>query len=110
MNSASEVYIYYNRLLFCIYNEENSESIYIANHAKLIVLGKNIITLDVLSDGKPKVVNFCNIFYTPELEYNLLLVNIIKKVSYSILAKKGKMIVFDNKNNVAFKITRFENS
>lgn len=69
-------------------------------------MGKGIITLDVLVDGKSEVVNFYNVLHALELEYNLLLVGTIEKAGYSILAKKEKMIVFDNKDNVVFEATR----
>lgn len=49
--------------------------------------------------------NFYNIFYNPNLEYNHLLVNIIKKVSYLIFAKKGEIKIFDHKNNIILKTT-----
>ena len=73
-------------------------------------MGKGTVTLDVLVDGKLEVVNFCNIFYAPDLEYNLLLVGTIEKAGNSILAKKGKMTVFDNKENVALEATRIGTS
>ena len=57
-----------------------------------------------------EVVNFCNVFHAPELEYNLLSVGIIEKAGYSILAKKGKMTGFDDKDNVALEATRIGTS
>ena len=68
LDSASEVHIYFNRLLFSIYNKKNSPPIRIANYAELVVLTKGMVTFDVLVDGKPEVINFCNVFYTPKLE------------------------------------------
>ena len=67
-------------------------------------------TLDVLIDGKPEVVNFCNIFYAPELEYNLLSVGTIKKACYLIFVKKRKIIVSDDKDNFALKATKIGTS
>ena len=43
-------------------------------------MGKGMVTLDVLGDGKPEVVNFCNVFHAPELEHNLLSVSTIVEV------------------------------
>ena len=110
LDSALEIYMYYDRLLFSIYNEENSPLVCTTDHAELVVLGKGTVTLDVLVNGKPEVVNFCNVFYAPDLKYNLLSVGTIEKASYSILAKKEKMTVFDDKDNVAFEATRIGTS
>lgn len=106
LDSAAEVYMCYDRLLFSTYNKESSLPLYIADYTELKVLGKGMVTLDILIDGKLKFVNFCNILHVPELEYNLFFVGIIEKASYLILAKKGKMRVFDDKNNVAFEAIR----
>ncbi len=106
LDSASEVHMCYNKLLFSTYNKENSPPVRTADHAELIVLEKGTVTLDLLVDGKPEVVNFCNIFYTPELKYNLLSVGTIERAGYSILAQKRKMTVFDDKDNVALEATR----
>ncbi len=40
---------------------KDSPPVRTANHAELVVLGKGTVTLDVLVDGKPEVVNFCNV-------------------------------------------------
>ena len=81
------------------------------DHAELEVLGKGIVPLDVLVDGKQEVVNFCKyVFHAPELEYNLLSVSTIEKSGYLILAKKGKMTVLDNEDNVALEATRIRTS
>ena len=110
LDSALEVHICYNILLFNTYNEENLLLVHTADQAKLIILGKGMVTLDVLVNGKPKVVNFCNVLYALELEYNLLPVDIIKKAGYLIIAIKDKMSVFDNKDNVIFEATRIRTS
>ena len=60
----------------------------------------------MLVDGKQEVINFCNVFHAPELEYNLLSVGTIEKAGYLILVKKGEMTVFDDKDNVALEATR----
>lgn len=73
-------------------------------------MGKGIALFDILVDGKSKVVNFCNVTYTLKLEYNLLLIVIIKKANYLILAKTGKITIFDDKENIALKATRIETS
>lgn len=91
-----------NKLLFSVYNKRNSPPIYTADYSELKVLGKGMVTLNMLLDSKFKVVNFYNIFYVLELEYNFFSVTIIKKASYLILAKKVKIRVFDKKNNVTF--------
>lgn len=90
LDSALKVNMYYDRLLFSIYNEKDLLFIYTVDHTKLRVLNKGTVTFDVLVNGKPEVINFCNIFYTPKLEYNLLSGSTIKKANYSILAKKKK--------------------
>lgn len=82
--------MYYNRLLFSIYTEKDSSPVYTTNYAELIVLGKGIVTFDILVDGKPKVINFCNIFLALELEYNLLSVSTIRKLVNLFWQKKGK--------------------
>ena len=99
-----------DRSLLSIYKEKNSPPVRTADHTELNVLEKCIVTLDVLVDGKSEVVNFCNILYAPELDYNLFSVGIIEKAGYSILAKKEKIIVFDNKDNVAAEAARIGTS
>lgn len=59
-----------------------------------------MIFLDVLLNGKPKVVNFYNIFHFPKLEYNHFSVSTIKKAGYFVLAKKRKESISDNRDNV----------
>lgn len=90
LDSDAEVHMFYDRLLCSTYNKKSSPPVRTADHTQLKVLGKDMVTLDVLIDGKPEFVNFCNILHTPELEYNLLSVVIIEKVGYSILAKKRR--------------------
>ena len=72
--------------MFSIYKEKNSPLIYIVNHNEFKILGKNMVTLDVPIDSKSNVINFYNVFYIPELHYNLLLIDIIDKAGYLILA------------------------
>ena len=110
LDSASEIHMCYNRLLFSTYSEEDLPPIRTADHTELKVMGKGMVTLDVLVVGKPDVVNFCNVLHAPELEHNLLSVGTIEKAGYSILAKKGKMTVFDDKDNVALEATRIGTS
>ena len=45
-----------------------------------------MVTLDVPIDSKSNVINFYNVFYIPKLHYNLLLIDIIDKAGYLILA------------------------
>ena len=68
LDSAAEVHI-------CLMH--TTKKIHHPDHTKLKVLGKGIVTLDVLVDGKPEVVNFCNVTHTLELDYNLLSVGTI---------------------------------
>ncbi len=105
LDSAAEVHICYDRSLFSTYNKESSSPVRTADHTELKVLGKGMGPLDVLIDGKPEVVNFCNVLNAPDLEYNLLSVGTIGKAGYSILAKNGKMTIHDNKDNVALEAT-----
>lgn len=63
----------------------------------------------MLVNGKLKVINFFKFFYVFELEYNLFSVSIIEKASYLILTKK-KLSIFDNKNNITFKVTKIKTS
>ena len=65
-----------------------------------------MVTLDMLVEGKPELVNFCNVFYVSELEYHLLSVSTIEKAGCSILAKGRKMAVFNDKDNIALEATR----
>lgn len=44
------------------------------------------------------------------MEYNLFLVNTIEKVGYLILAKKEKITIFDDKDNIALVATRIKTS
>lgn len=74
------------------------------------MLGKDKVTLDMFVDGKSKVVNFYNIFYTLGLEYNFFLISIIEKANYSILAKKREKTVFNNKDNITLEVTRIRAS
>ncbi len=100
LDSAVEVHICYDRSLFSTYNKESSSPVRTADHTELQVLGKSIVPLDVLIDGKPKVVNFCNVLHAPELEYSLLSVNTFEKAGYSILSQNGKMTIHDNKRQL----------
>lgn len=61
-------------------------------------------------DGKSKIVNFCNIFYTFKLEYNFLSVGIINKAGYSILIKKEKMTVLYSNDNIDLETTKIGTS
>lgn len=69
-----------------------------------------MISLDMLINGKLKLINFYNIFYISQLEYNLFSVGTIKKVKYFILAKNEKIRLYNIKNNVAIKAIRIETS
>lgn len=88
LDSATGIHICYNRSFFNIYKEKNLPLVHIANHIELNIVGKSMVTFDVLVDGKSKVINFYNLFHILELEYNLFLVGTIKTANYLILAKK----------------------
>lgn len=47
-----------------------------------------MISLDMLINSKSKIVNFCNIFLTPDLEYNLFLISQIIKARFDFRQKK----------------------
>ncbi len=68
LDSAAEVHMCYDRLLYSTYNKESSPPVRTADHTELKVLGKGMVALDVLIDGKPEVVHFCNVLHAPELE------------------------------------------
>ena len=102
--------ICYDRSLFSIYNKKNSSLVRTADHTELKVLGKGIVPLDVLIDGKPEVVNVCSVLHAPELDYNLLSVGTIEKAGYSILAKNRKRTIHENKNNAVLEATRIGTS
>ena len=87
--STADVHITYNRLLFSKYSEVQLSHIQMADNLKLKVLSKGTVSLKVIIDGKALQVNFPNVFYSHDLEYNLLSVKI------------EKMMVFDNENNIA---------
>ncbi len=106
LDSAVDVHMSYNRLLFSKYNEVWLSPIRMADNSKLRVLGKSTVSLTVMIDGETFQVNFRNVLHSPDLEYHLLSVGIIEEASYSVLAKNGKMTVFDNEDNVALVGTR----
>lgn len=62
----------------------------------------------MLVDSKSKIVSFCNIFYIPKLEYNLLLIGIIEKFGYLILVKKRKKKFFIIKKMLFLKLLGLE--
>ncbi len=72
-----------------------------ADNSKLKVLGKSNVSFTVMIDIEALQVNSLNVLHSPDLEYNLLLVGIIEEAGYSVVAKNGKMTVFDNEDNVA---------
>lgn len=100
--------MYYDKSLFNIYKEESLLIIYIIDYFWLKVLKKSMVFFNMLIDNKQKVVNVCNIFYFLKLKYNFLSNNIIKKANYLILAKKGRISVLNNKNNIVFKLFKLE--
>lgn len=84
LDYAVEVYIYYEKLLFSIYKEGNLLFVCTMDYTKPNILEKYMVILDVFVDSKFKVIKFYNILCITKLEYNLLLVDIIKKVDYLI--------------------------
>lgn len=105
----TKVYIYCDKLLFCIYNPKNLLFIYTTDHNKLKVLRKDMVDLNLLLDCKSELVNFCNIFYSPKLKYNLFLVGTIIKARYSTLVKKKK-ILYDINSNITLKAIKIRTS
>lgn len=79
LDSVAEVHLFYDKLLFNAHKKRNSSLIYIADYTEFNILQKSIITLNVLVNDKSEVVNFCNVLHIPELKYNLLLIDTIKK-------------------------------
>ncbi len=59
-------------------------------------------------DDEALQVDFLNVLHSPDLKYNLLSVGAIEEAGYSVLAKNGKMTVFDNEDNVALIWTQIE--
>ena len=59
-------------------------------------------------DDEALQVDFLNVLHSPDLKYNLLSVGAIEEAGYSVLAKNGKMTVFDNEDNVALIGTQIE--
>lgn len=56
--------------------------------------------LTVMIDDRAFKVNFLNVFYFLYLKYNLFFIGITEETFDSILAKNGKIIFLNNKNNV----------
>lgn len=106
LNFAVKIYKYYDKLWFSIYNIKNLLLIYTIDHIKLQILGKSMVSFNVFINGKLKVANFYNFYYAFELEYNFFFVSIIEKVGYLILVKKWKIIIFDNRDNIALEAIR----
>lgn len=72
----------------------------------LNIIRKDIVTFDVLLNSKLKAINIYNILHNPKFNYKLLLISIIQKNNYLILAKKEKITVFNNKNKFTLKATK----
>ena len=94
--------------MFNIHKEESLLVIFIMDYSKLKVFKKSMIFFDMLINNKQKLVNICNIFYSPKVEYNLLSNNTIKKANYLILAKKMKISVLNDENNIVFQPLKLE--
>ncbi len=106
LDSAANVHITYDCLSFSTYSEVQLSPIRMADNSKLRVLGKGTVSFTVMIDVETLQVNFLNVLYSPDLEYNLLSVGTIEEADYSVLAKNRKMTVFDNEYNVALVGTR----
>ena len=52
-------------------------------------------------DSEAFQVNIFNVLNFSDFKYNLFLVSTIKEAAYPLMPKNEKIIVFDNKNNVA---------
>ena len=101
LDSTADVHMTYNRSFFSIYRKIQLSPMQMAGNSKLRVLDKDTVSLKVMMDGKALQVNFLNVFYSPDLEYNLFSVDTIKEPSYSVRAKNEKITVFDNNDNAA---------
>ncbi len=96
LDSAADVHKTYDRLLFSTYSEVQLSPIRMADNSKLRVLGKGTVSLTVMIDDEALQVYLLNVLHSPDLEYNLLSIGTIEDAGYSVLAKNGKMTVFDN--------------
>lgn len=59
----------------------------IANGYKIQVKSSGTIALKTLIDRKSLYVYFCNIYYCPELDSNLLLLGVLEKKGFQFLGK-----------------------
>ncbi len=80
LDSAADVHMTYNRLLFSKYSKIQLFPFQIADNSKRRVMGKDTVSLTVIIDGETFQVNFLNVLHSPDLEYNLLSVGIIEEV------------------------------
>ncbi len=106
LDSSPYVHMIYDRLLSSAYSEVRFFPIRVADNSKLRVLGKKTVSLTIIIDCEALQVNFLNVLHSFDLEYNLLSVGTIEEAGYSVLAKNGRMKVFDNKDNIALVGTR----
>lgn len=68
-----------------------------------------MISLNILINGKSKVVKFYNIFHIYKLEYNPFFINITKKTRYLIITNNEKITIHNNNDNIIiFKSTRID--
>ena len=98
---ATNVHMTYDCLLFSTYSEVQLSRIRMADNSNQRVMGKGTVSFKVIIDGGALQVNFLNVLYSLDLEYNLLSVVTIKEAGYSVLAKNGKMTVFNNEDKSA---------
>lgn len=73
---------------------------WLANNSRLEVFHTGTTSIMVLIDNHAFQVIFLNIFYSLDLEYNLVYVVIIEKANYFNVVKDEKRSVFDDENKM----------
>lgn len=63
LDFAAEIYKYYDKLWFNIYNIKNLLPIYTTDDIELQILGKSMVSFNIFINGKLKVVIYFIVFY-----------------------------------------------
>ncbi len=85
MDSATNVYITYDLSLFKIeiYRKYYNKTIAIANNLSYRILGKGTVKINILNkNGEPNSIGITNIYYIPEMGYNLISLGILEAKGY----------------------------
>lgn len=93
LDSMTEIYIYYDKLLFSKYNKK-------FYHLYILQITSSSRSQNKVLYCKLKSINFYNICHNTKLKHNHLLVIIIDNIEYLIQAKNRKKIVYNNQNNI----------